>query len=1028
MVQTHGGVTFSEGVVVGGGRNAVPVYRDVLDTESYNRFVEEQQKKLESNIASQREARQKQLEQEEKARAGKALVREKKFSAFETVPFLARQTQIKRQRVELGRGERLTQRANIEVQRFAEQETERFKQETEAAKPRFSKKVFVGYSDELAPSGEATGMSSAQLELAAGRYATPEQEAQIKLAQETKLKTTPYSGVLAPGVTIEDVKASVTKAKQWKELSPIQKEVAKANVISVIAQEAKRASNINSEINQTITNFGLSKSIDLSGQIDLSNLRSSRNLPATAINEARTKLQRLFNQQEEIENKIQVVLDKNKVPRSEISPLEFPVPEVKIAPPKEDWLGTYAFKLQEEQEKLSKEVSRNTLQYQSASFVQGAIGGVVGTGLLAQDVLFGGGQKTIKGLQDIAGDPAKFGQSIVTEATANPARFAGELFGSYGVTKGGTMLVKKGLAVVTKVGIPKTKLSALRESSESFPLTKGGTAQLKKEVLGNKIKTTLSKTFPKIVEKEKPLVVRTALKETKLEKVAQFAQYEEAAPFYSPKLSLIGLPQFESVGKRVVPKLSLFKGGLEKGQIEVLIPKAFKKLPTTKTFKDITLAEYKKLSSFAGIELEKLGTAIKSLKKIRIKEGENILLKEFEKVKSGKRPFKLRETEVIVGGREKLMTAFVEPKAKTGVVYPSRAFQLGVSSEAEVVLFPKVGERLVRIGQKGVRQKLFGAGSAYAVEDGKTAAIKFYKVLTGEEFKKLPFKQKIVYYVEKPSLKKSLDVARRSARDEVVERIPIITAPRLGVLTERLIDRKMKKIDEGVLEQRRAVKRKAERVEDYFVVRDLDISKRGDQDLVVSRRVSAPSYDKSGISEIREITKYRDFVPFKYRASNYVPLRIPTYAPPRTPTYAPPRTPTYAPPKTTTIRIQPKNILQKSKPITKATTGFDVYVRKQGKAILVGKNLPKYKAITKGALVTAKDISRSFAIKPSGITLEKDLFAPNIKLTQMFRKPVPGRQVAREGYIFTEKTKFAIDDVFEKKTLKQARKQKESKQ
>ncbi len=99
-------------------------------------------------------------------------------------------------------------------------------------------------------------------------------------------------------------------------------------------------------------------------------------------------------------------------------------------------------------------------------------------------------------------------------------------------------------------------------------------------------------------------------------------------------------------------------------------------------------------------------------------------------------------------------------------------------------------------------------------------------------------------------------------------------------------------------------------------------------------------------------------------------------------------------------------------------SAFDVYVRKGGKSVQVGKGLPFGRATRLGVNVTEYTTARSFSVKPSGFTRMSDVALP--KLTQ-YRKPKRFGKVERQGFSFVEKSKYAINTPTEKAQLKAGR-------
>jgi hypothetical protein len=648
--------------------------------------------------------------------------------------------------------------------------------------------------------------------------------------------------------------------------------------------------------------------------------------------------------------------------------------------------------------------------------------------------------KGIKGLQEgkggyylatipaslIAGTPRvifEAGKGTANLLLTRPFEFVGGIKGFNVIGKIGSLAVGR----ISTLGIPKVNLSVLKGKEGAFPTTKGGVKVLKKESLTGNIQKYFKDKFPDTFGKKDTLVVRTTTKTTTLKDVGKLAQYEEVAPFYSTKLSSIGLPQFTGVQQKIVTRLSLFKSGSPKGMIEVLKPKSFSYLPTAKTFKNITLKEYQKLSRFVGLDLKKLGSAVKGLGRIKVKSGDNIFLKEFQKVKIGKRPFKLREIDVLVGGRGQTLKAIGSVKAKPGVVYPTRAFQLGTNTEAEVVLFPTKGTELVRVGAKGLRQKYLGAGSSYAVEGSASAGIKFYEPVSKVALSKMSLLDKVAFKLEKARLIEQNRVLSYYARGEKVVYEPLLSVGRIG---QSVVSRSVGVSDRVSyplsVSRKTFVSREPVRsVSDVSsfslsslskpvlrsdkVVRSVSVGRGSSGVSSVSSVVSRPSVVVSSVSQpsrvkltpsvVSSVTKSRVTplsVIYNVNLSKIVP--VPSFI------------------------FRPKDIGSKiSKSFQK---GFSVFSRVGGKEVALAVNVPKNLALSIGKSFTGKTTARSFKIKEAGFTRQKDVALPSLF---QYRSPKASGKVAREGFTFVEKSKYAIDTLSEASELKTARRAKKKK-
>jgi hypothetical protein len=94
---------------------------------------------------------------------------------------------------------------------------------------------------------------------------------------------------------------------------------------------------------------------------------------------------------------------------------------------------------------------------------------------------------------------------------------------------------------------------------------------------------------------------------------------------------------------------------------------------------------------------------------------------------------------------------------------------------------------------------------------------------------------------------------------------------------------------------------------------------------------------------------------------------------------------------------------------------FSVVSRVKGKQVTLALGVPKNIAVAIGKRFTGETTARSFKIKQVGFTSKQDI--GRVDLTQ-YRQPKFSGKVAREGFTFVEKSKFAIDTPGEVKGLK----------
>jgi len=168
----------------------------------------------------------------------------------------------------------------------------------------------------------------------------------------------------------------------------------------------------------------------------------------------------------------------------------------------------------------------------------------------------------------------------------------------------------------------------------------------------------------------------------------------------------------------------------------------------------------------------------------------------------------------------------------------------------------------------------------------------------------------------------------------------------------------------------------------------------------------APSYTPYAIPSYTPYTKPR-YTPYTtpsytpYAAPSYTPYTPPRYTPYKPPSYTPyraPRYPAYTPPEYP--RYSPGATYEAGGEgeIRKA---FDVLVRKKGKWLVIGKNLPRGRAYRLGILETERTPARSFKLEAKGTTLTSDVSIPPQILHY--------RPAKREAGVLIERSKYAIN-------------------
>lgn len=95
---------------------------------------------------------------------------------------------------------------------------------------------------------------------------------------------------------------------------------------------------------------------------------------------------------------------------------------------------------------------------------------------------------------------------------------------------------------------------------------------------------------------------------------------------------------------------------------------------------------------------------------------------------------------------------------------------------------------------------------------------------------------------------------------------------------------------------------------------------------------------------------------------------------------------------------------------------FDVYSKRKGKKIVIGKNLEYGQAIRTGSSFTQSNLSRSFALSGKGGV------APFYPSLARFRRPAKKSKLNELGdLVFVQRSKFALSSVGEKKEIQKAR-------
>jgi hypothetical protein len=94
---------------------------------------------------------------------------------------------------------------------------------------------------------------------------------------------------------------------------------------------------------------------------------------------------------------------------------------------------------------------------------------------------------------------------------------------------------------------------------------------------------------------------------------------------------------------------------------------------------------------------------------------------------------------------------------------------------------------------------------------------------------------------------------------------------------------------------------------------------------------------------------------------------------------------------------------------------FKVSSRVKGKEKVLAFGVPRNLALSIGSRFAEFTTAKSFKIKQVGFTQQQDIVPTSLG---QFRLPKRGKRVAREGYQFVEKNKFAINTIGEIRGLK----------
>jgi len=418
------------------------------------------------------------------------------------------------------------------------------------------------------------------------------------------------------------------------------------------------------------------------------------------------------------------------------------------------------------------------------------------------------------------------------------------------------------------------------------------------------------------------------------------------------------------------------------------------------------------LSEAVGIDLSRLGNIFEEAGDI--KTGGLLQFMEYKNVKSGSRPGDLRIYRSGLG-QETLSKAFIDSSLEPGYAYPSRAFQLQSAlqkTEKELLPFNLKDTIIEPIGQKGIRQKIFGFPQAITTRGKEYAGVYFYKLTTKKELENLGFFAKKQKQFSSFVTKQRLQSARKSASQALDYGLsrPIITPGRLVGLGS------------------------VGRAFDYRMPRQTYKTPRYDFRVPKEFRQTTPRYSEPSYGGLPRMPRQKEV---SFRDFGYTPTREPTYRPPRestyrdVPYYPTMRTPTYRPPRTPTLRTPPmtpptrpptKRGKQEEARIDYASGTFNAFVRRNNNTKWVKatkKPLPYNAAFNQGLSVADNTVARSVKLKRASKTYS-GLDDPFIA-EQKFRRRKQRSKIPGEETIFVEQSKFALDTLGEKKGIKSSK-------
>jgi len=342
-----------------------------------------------------------------------------------------------------------------------------------------------------------------------------------------------------------------------------------------------------------------------------------------------------------------------------------------------------------------------------------------------------------------------------------------------------------------------------------------------------------------------------------------------------------------------------------------------------------------------------------------------------------------------------------EPKGVPGKPYISPALEFGLKTEAEAVI--QVGSKLKRVGLVTPYEKLTGF-SKYTKINGRVVPIYEMKVVGKSAVRGLTQKVSAASYSSSSSgiVSKSIVSPSSVAAGYLVPSkkvsVPSYVVPKVSSLSVSTVKYSPSNVVSSVKSVSSYITPK---VSEPVVSKTSSVS-RSSSGSSVSSVVSVPSYVPSTVSSVVSKGKSYKSIVSKVSSKKIGSYRVPTYS------YK-------VPPPVYKLNKVSQTESKKKRKSLRLSGAFSVVSRVKGKQVTLALGVPKNIAVAIGKRFTGETTARSFKIKQVGFTSKQDI--GRVDLTQ-YRQPKFSGKVAREGFTFVEKSKFAIDTPGEVKGLK----------